>query len=319
MKAKITLLILFVLLCGLISAAATPDELFQEALDCRIQDKYEPLFRKLATDYSDTLYGQKALLEVAKIHLLDRHYPEAIAALEKIYLPEIEDKQFWMAKAYLKNEQYQLAIVSSQIYISDTKNLPNAEVAYFLMAEAYLQKRQYSKAKETLEELHVSKYIHNNIPLLYYKLGNCCELLSDFNGALAFYRKLKQEYPYHQYSYMAEERIYALKNEDKINVDLSTFTSYRPTEKQPESKAATGEDMKIYLQVGAFGSNENAEKMGKKIKNLGYKYSVFTKISNNKKLYIVVAGPFDNEVKLSKALEKLENNGMKSFVVKRYD
>ncbi|MCF7793398.1 MAG: SPOR domain-containing protein [Candidatus Cloacimonetes bacterium] len=292
---------------------------YKKAIDQQDRKKFEPELLDLATSCKDSLYGQFALLDLAKLNLLDRNYAEAVSYLKEIYSPLIEDKQYWLAKAYLKNEQYQLAIISAQIYIADSEDFHKVESAFFLMTEAYLMKGNYKKAYETLEELRVSKYISDNIPLLYFKLGNCQELLSDFTSALVYYKKLKQEFPYHQYSYMAEERIYKLKNEDKIDIDLSAFSSYLlvdPNKKPPDQNQ---NENKLYLQVGAFSSRQNANKLGSKIKTIGYSYSVFTKIKNSKKLNVVMVGPFPDETKLTSAMKKLEKNGIKSFLVKKYD
>lgn len=276
-------------------------------------------YSELAVQHPDTYWGQLALLELAKSHLLNRSYKEAISCLEKIHLPEVEEKQFWLAKAYLNDNKYQLAIISAQLYISETENFINAEVAYFILAEAYLQQRKYKQALDTLENLRVSKYIRNNIPFLYYKMGNCSELMGKYLDALVYYRKLKQEFPYNQYSYLAEERIFKLKNDELVEVDLSTFNSFRGDKPKIETKAATGQDLKIYLQVGAFSSEENAVNMGKKVKTVGFNYTIFPKVNENLKLYVVAAGPFEDDAKLKQALQVLEHNGIKSFIIKHYD
>lgn len=76
--------------------------------------------------------------------------------------------------------------------------------------------------------------------------------------------------------------------------------------------------MKIYLQVGAFGSEDSAQKLGKKVKVIGYKYIVFSKIKNNSKLFVVAAGPFNENDDLKKAMQKLKKNDINSYVIKRY-
>ena len=275
-------------------------------------------FEKITKDYPDSYHGQLSLLELAKLNILGRHYEKAIEQLKEIHLPEIVDKQYWLAKANLKVDKYQLAIVSAQIYISDSNEYEKIEVAYFIIAEAYINQKMYKRAFNTLETLRTSKYIKNNIPLLHYKMGNCKELMGKYEDALICYKKLKQDFPYHQYSYLAEDRIFNLIKGNKINIDLAKINSYRQTEPKQETKAATGEDLKIYLQVGAFGSEENAEKLGEKVKKIGYDFIVFSKIKDNQKLYVVAVGPFEKDSKLKKAMKKLEKNDLKSFVIKRY-
>ena len=319
MRFRIFVIILLMIIPLLNGNNPDLEKKFNRAKQTQKQDEFIKQFEELASKHKDDYYGQLALMELAKSHILNRHYKEAISCLEKIHISEIEDKQFWLAKAYLNEDEYQLAIISAQLYISETKNIVNAEVAYFIISEAYLQLHKYKQALETLENLRVSKYIGNNIPFLYYKMGNCSELLGKYLDALVYYKKLKQEFPYNQYSYLAEERIYKLKNDDLIDVDLATFSMHRNDEPKTETKAATGEDLKIYLQVGAFSSKENATKMGKKVKTVGFNYAIFPKMKNSSKLYLVAAGPFENDVKLKQAMQVLDHNGMKSFMIKRYD
>ena len=318
MKIRILILCLLIFSFGL-SAEVDLEKQYLQAKQSIEKKEYITIFRNLADKHTNNRFGQLALEELAKIHLLDRDYDKAISFLKKIHLQEIEDKQYWLAKSYLKAGKFQKAIVSAQIYIASSEHAENIEVSYFIIADAYLQQGKSQKALNTLESLRTSKYINNHIPLLHFKRGNCFELMKQYENAILCYRKLKMDFPYHQYSYLAEDYIYNLKNNKEINIDLSKLNSHRQTEPKVETKAATGEDLKIFLQVGAFGSKENAESLGKKVKNIGYNYKIFPKIKNSKQLFIVAAGPFENDKKLKKAMQKLEKNGLKSFLIKRYD
>lgn len=280
--------------------------------------KIKTLYENTYEEDNDSIFGQLSLLELAKLNFFKREYKKAVSLLKKIHHHEISDKQYWLAKSYLKMEKYQLSIVSSQIFIAESDDNAKIENTYFLIAEAYLQQRMFKRAFNTLESLRTSKYINNNIPLLHYKMGICKEQQGKFEQALMFYKKLKQNFPYHQYCYLAEDRIYNLKKNDKFDIDLSEINIYRKEEPLEESKAATGKDLKIYLQVGAFGSEDNAKKFGKKVKVIGYKYIVFSKIKDNSKLYVVAAGPFDENDDLKKAMQKLKKNDINSYVIKRY-
>ncbi len=278
----------------------------------------QTLYKNIYEENNNSFYGQYSLLELAKLDFFKREYQNAILFLKKIHDQEILDKQYWLAKSYLKLGKYQLSIISSQIFIAESEDNVKIEKAYFLIAEAYLQQKMYKRAFNTLESLRTSKYIKNSIPLLHYKMGICKEKQAKFEQALMFYKKLKQDFPYHQYCYLAEDRIYNLGKDEKVELDLSQINSFRQEEPVEESKAATGEDLKIYLQIGAFGSEDRAEKLGKKVKVIGYEYIVFSKIKGNSKLFIVAAGPFDENDDLKKAIQKLKKNDLDSYVIKRY-
>ena len=296
----------------------TQEDQFKKAKAEKDVKAMNALYEKIYKEDQDSLFGQLSLLELAKYSFFKRDYENAVSFLKKIYNQKISDKQYWLAKSYLKLGKYQLSIISSQVFIAESEDNVEIENAYFLIAEAYLQQKMYKRAFNTLESLRTSKYINNNIPLLHYKMGICKEQQGKFEQALMFYKKLKQDFPYHQYCYLAEDRIYNLKKDDKLEIDLTEINTFRKEEPIEESKAATGEDLKIYLQVGAFGSEDRAEKLGKKIKVIGYKYIVFSKIRNNSKLYIVAAGPFDENDNLKKVIQKLKKNDIDSYVIKRY-
>lgn len=296
----------------------TQEDQYKKAKAEKDEIVMKALYEKAYEEDHDSIFGQKSLIELAKYNFFKRDYRNAVSFLKKIHHQEISDKQYWLAKSYLKLGKYQLSIISSQIFIAESDDNEKIENAYFLIAEAYLQQKMYKRAFNTLESLRTSKYINNNIPLLHYKMGICKEEQGKFEQALMFYKKLKQDFPYHQYCYLADDRIYNLKKDEKLDIDLTEIKSFRKEEPIEESKAATGKDLKIYLQVGAFGSEDRAEKLGKKVKVIGYKYIVFSKIKNNSKLYVVAAGPFDENDNLKKAMQKLKKNDIDSYIIKRY-
>lgn len=318
MKKNIVIIFLLTVFIATSFGIVTQETKYQKAKIEKNGTTMKILFEGIYEEDHDSIFGQLSLLELAKYNFFKRDYKNAVSLLKKIHHQKISNKQYWLAKSYLKMGRYQLSIISSQIFIAESNENVKIENAFFIIAEAYLQQKMYKRAFNTLESLRTSKYINNNIPLLHYKMGICKEQQGKFEQALMFYKKLKQDFPYHQYCYLAEDRIYNLKKNDKLEIDLSEINTFRKEEPVEESKAATGKDLKIYLQVGAFGSEDNAEKFGKKVRVIGYKYIVFSKIKNNSKLYVVAAGPFDEEDNLKIIMQKLKKNDINSYVIKRY-
>jgi len=318
MKKKIFIICVLNIIIASSFCVLTEQEKFLQAKNETDITTMHALYKNIYEESNNSFYGQSSLLELAKLDFFKREYTSAISFLKKIHDQKILDKQYWLAKSYLKLGKYQLSIISSQIFIAESEDSEKIEIAYFLIAEAYIQQKMYKRAFNTLESLRTSKYIKNNIPLLHYKMGICKEKQGKFEQSLMFYKKLKQDFPYHQYCYLAEDRIYNLGKDEKVEIDLSQINTFRQEEPVEESKAATGEDLKIYLQIGAFGSEDRAEKLGKKVKVIGYDYIVFSKIKSNSKLFIVAAGPFDENDDLKKAIQKLKQNDLDSYVIKRY-
>ena len=249
--------------------------------------------------------AQLALFELGKLKFLERDYQAAQDYFKRIYGEDITDKEYWLAKTYLKLEDPTRAIISAQNFICDSDDPTKIESAYFLIAESYLLSHQYKRALNTLETLRNSEYIQNFIPLLFYKLGYCHELLDHTEDAILSYKKLKSDYPYHELSFQAEERLLSMRS--------------KPTQNSPQpilTTAVANHDAQTYLQAGAFGSPKNAHSLGSKITNLGMKYIVFDKMSNGRKLYCVAAGPFENATKLNTALTKLKDNQINTYIIK---
>ena len=294
-----------------------PEEMFLQAKSKIKEKDFKQTFEYLAENYTDHLYGQLSLLELAKVKLLERNYDDALNHLKKIHHPEIEDKEFWMAKAYLKNNENDNAIVAAQNFIFGSDDHHKIEESYFIIAEAYLNDKIFHRALNTLESLRTSKYINNHIPLLHYKIGFCFEHIGKHENALHSYQKLKMDFPYDQYRYLAEDRIFNLTWENKIEIDLNDLQPMHKTVKKNNETNISRGEYNTYLQVGAFGSEKNAKNFKDTIDNLGLKSIIFSKNKNGKTLFVIAAGPFENSDKLQKAMKTLTANNIDSFVIKR--
>ena len=310
------------------------EQRFHQAKSLALENDFKKAFSEIYNDYPNSYYGQLSLLELAKHDILNRDYLEAVEKLRKINHPEIQSKEYWLANAYFKKDQYQEAIISAQNFIFDANEKDKIETSYFLIAESYIKQHYYSKALSTLEFLRNSEFIENSIPLLHFKIGYCNEMLGKYDQAIAAYKKLKIEYPYHQYSYQAENRIYKLSGEDnKISTkELQEFQEIEPeleiTEKpdftieekpQQEEPEETVPIKKSYLQVGAFSSRKNAISLADEIDGLiKVERIIFIKKLKGKDLHVLAYGPFSSESDLITVKNILKSSGYNSFKINRY-
>lgn len=276
--------------------------------------KYEDIFM----ENPDTYFGQKALLDLAKIELLERNYDKALNYFKKIYHEDITTKEYWMAKCYLLKGDPDSAIISAQNYIYSSFDNDKIEVSYFTIAEAYIDKGLFVKALNTLEYLRNSENIENNIPLLHYKMGFCNEKLGNYEKALSHYKKLKLDFPYHEYTYLAEDRIYDLKSQDQIDLDLKDVLINETEETPVPEDKTTSETKGKYLQVGAFSNEANARKQAEEISlKFNEPYIVFQKSSNGNILFVAAFGPYADSNTLKAAKQTLADLGYNSFEIKK--
>jgi tetratricopeptide (TPR) repeat protein len=306
---------ILILLMATWLAHASDDALqrqFNAAMSQLRESGYSSKLGALAQRHPDTLYGQKAWLELGKQALLKRDYDQAKSALKKTRQLYIPDKEYWLAKVYLQNQEYHLAITSAQNYIFSSNDADKIEISYFIITEGYMAQKLYHRAMEMLQTLRKSEYIINNIPLLHFKIGECYEAMGQYDNALASYRKLKQDFPYDQYTAQADDHIYGLKFDHKVSVDVSDLGT-----KQPKQNTIASGNYQVYLQAGAFGSSANARNLKKRIQNYNIPAITFDKKSGSKTLHVVAAGPFANDAAMKNAASKLKKNKIDTFVIKR--
>lgn len=307
MKRIQAILILFFVM-NLVAETSKKEANLQLADILQKQTGFAATLQRFAEKNSHTLEGQKTYLELAKISILRRNYAIAIKNLQKINHAELTEKHFWLAKSYLEIKKFHRAIISAQNFITSSENNDQIEIAYFLIAESYIKQEMYKRALNTLETLRKSKYINNNIPFLHYKMGNCYELMGKNREALQRYKKIKKDFPHTLISFLAEEKIDEIITQEKKLQEIIAENALKKDENE----------LKIYLQVGAFNSKENAENYQKIISSYGYQIDIFPKIKNNKKLFIVAVGPFNEENKLKKVSAELKQRNIESFILKRY-
>ncbi|MCK4695279.1 MAG: SPOR domain-containing protein, partial [Candidatus Cloacimonetes bacterium] len=179
-----------------------------------------------------------------------------------------------------------------------------------------IQQNKFKRALNTLEFLRNSEFINNNIPLLHFKIGYCNEKIKKYEEALKSYQKLKIDFPYHQYSYSAEDRIFNLTRNEKFEIAPNDI---QPNNNLNNNKVDQENKLKKFLQVGAFSTRKNAQKHALDINNfLNHSYIVFEKVINSKNLFIVAFGPYENDKSLNKAKQTLEKKGFNSFLIQKY-
>jgi len=261
-------------------------------------EKYSELISK----YPGTLYAQKAYLEKGKMHLLKRKYVGAIMNFEKID-DQLTDRDYYLAKAYNKKEQYSKAISAAEAFLMVGSDPRKIENTYFLIAEIHLVQNKYEIALQKLIQLRDSDFLEN-AGLLFYKIGYCYEKTQRFPDAVTAYKKVLVDFPVSMYRFQAEDRLYGLEQDGAVDVtELSTYikgsvSKELPPEKKTEiitekPELSTTEHGK-FLQVGAFGSMANAQKMQKRMQSKQYPCIIFSIDSVGKPIHKVAIGPYAN-------------------------
>ena len=274
-------------------------------------------FDALHKSYSNTRYGRMALLETAKIHFFERNYQQAETALKGLKDSGLIEKSYWEAKNYERLGKYNLSITAAQVYISQSSDKAKIESTWFTITAAQMNKGDYSAALETLEKMRNSADI-GNIPLLWLKIGECQEKLGNPTMAINAYRKIMNDFRYTQYCYTAEDRLHQLDDQNQADVDVTDFSTMNTNDPEKKPEPIPDDVLKFYLQVGAFGTQNNADRYRRQMITAGYPAITFSKIVNGKQLYVVATGPYRTRDEAMQTKQKLSNEDVNSYLIQRY-
>ena len=275
---------------------------------------------ELVTTFSHTTYGQKSILEISKLSLLERDYNRSLHFLSQgnnFDNPEID---FLLAKTYLKIGRYQDAIQAAQNYITKTKNREKRENAYLLIVDAYINSGQYLLALRTLETMNTKDYLVHYKALARYKVAYCHEMLGDSKLAIDEYKSVIVHFPYTEYSFLSEKRLYDLTVATAGRIDYSNLL---PSESQYADRTYvdtthpdTDEEF-YYIQVSAFANRENAETYSQHLKQQQFSNIVFSKPVGAQTFHVVAVGPFrDRDDARAKQQDIKRNLNVDSFIIR---
>lgn len=272
----------------------------------------------------DSMYGQRALVKLANISLLERNYQDSYDHLKRLNPQIISDRDYLLASVYLKLDKYPEAIRAAQDFIKITKDHVKRELSYLQIIEAYLLNEQFHQALLTLETMKEQDYIVNLASLVDYKEAYCLEKTGQHSEAIEKYKYVITQYPYTEDAFQAERRLYDMLIYNSEKVSYSDLIPIRPhIERQdrtymPEIKEdRVGTQEEHYVQVNAFADLNNAISHSEYLRNLGYENIVFSKIVFEQKVHVVAVGPFQN-LEAAKSVQRdiKDNLNLDSFLIR---
>jgi predicted negative regulator of RcsB-dependent stress response len=269
---------------------------------------------ELVKKYPKELYGQKGLIELANVTLLEREYPASLNYLKNVNARMIPEKDYLLSMIYVKLEKYDDAIASAQRYINTANDELKKELAYLQIVEAYILSDQYQQARLTLETLKSTHSMTPHQAIIDYKIAYCHEHLSDTTMAISKYRNVISQYPFTEHCFNAERRLYELLLGGSENVKYSDLSFMERMEDEPfvvndatEQRKNDAQIEQYYLQVNAFSARRNAVEHSDYLNDLGFHNIVFSKLVNNTEYFVVAVGPFNDTDELQKKKTELKN------------
>ncbi|MCB5276602.1 MAG: SPOR domain-containing protein [Candidatus Cloacimonadaceae bacterium] len=302
-------------------------------------------FNTCVEQYPKTLHGQLAMLEAAKIHILEREMQKAGSLLRRINSPDIVERFYWSAVVFYWLDDYSAAIANAENYIRLSPKGKEVEPAHYLVVESYLNQRKYQSAISSLSKIrHIKAYDRQ---YYHYKLGMVYELNSNAKEALKAYREGYELDKYSQVAFNIEERLFAMRGRAP-SLDLSFLYPYTPLD-IPVEIASDSLDTELdagtevteepnlpdlppigdflpvkliakplkgfFLQAGRFSVETNAERLCHTIREMKVPASYYEDKAQGKTTWVVLAGPFSNREQTDGAKARLINREINSFIV----
>ena len=181
--------------------------------------------QNVAQLYPGSPHGQRSLLELGKLLLLERELDKAKSTLRKITTPELAERFYWLASCTLWQDDPEQAIANAEIYLRMEATGEFAENAYFLIANSYLEQKKAYSAISTLTKLEKAKLKELDEQYLFYRLGYAYEQSEKLVDAVAAYQKGYEMDKYSQVAYLIEDRLFELRNRSRI-IDISFLYPY---------------------------------------------------------------------------------------------
>ncbi|HHV36561.1 MAG TPA: tetratricopeptide repeat protein [Candidatus Cloacimonetes bacterium] len=311
----------------------------------------EALNQYLATSrrHPKTKYGQLAMLEAAKIYILERDMDSAQAQLRGIYSPDIIERYYWLACINFYNDEYSAAIANSDNYLRLAPKGKVAEPAAHIIVESYLMQKKYQSAISALSK--VRQLPSYDRQYYHFKQGYAHEMNGNYGEALKSYQKGYELDKYSQSAFSIEERLFAMRSKN-ASLDISFLYPYEPLEiveaeeelivenndnnqkEEPEvkeekplpelpplipalpEKITQKPSSGLYIQAGRFSLESNASRLVANIRKMEVNASYLEERKDKDLTWVVLAGPFADRDQAESVRLMLKDKDIDSFLTR---
>ncbi len=296
------------------------------------RDEILILLQQAIDRYPSTHYGQLGMLELAKLHILERQIPPAETLLQKIRSADLPQRHYWLAQCAQYKDDHSATIAHGENYLKADPAGKLAEDTHYLIASAYRSQNKFYSGIATLEKLRAlpgqpknKQYFHYLLGRLHQLNGNAAEALLNFKSGFEQNRKS-------QLAFEIEDRLFELKRQYGPAIDLSFLYPYTaldlpelvqmpdPSELPPLAEADQNAPARLdnkpsglFVQAGRFGSEANAGKLTSRIRGLNLKASYFEDRANKTVPWVVVSGPYSSQSEADSARRILQSNSIDCF------
>ncbi len=291
-----------------------------------------PLLQQGLEKYPATLYGQRCMLERAKIHLLERQIDPAQALLQKINHPALWERFFWLSLCAEARDDADATIAHAENYLRLEPSGAHIEDAYYLIAGAYQKLSKFQSAIATLNKLSSLPDYPRREQYFHYFLGTLHRQANELADAVRNYKlgfELNRNSPL---ALQIEDALLELKARHPNLVDLNFLYPYSelaitlpdslgtipdkdPVDTTPvklQAKPGGG----YFVQAGRFGVETNANQLALQLREFRLLAHYYEDKANKATPWVVVSGPYSTRDEADAARQLLLSRSIDSFITR---
>jgi TolA-binding protein len=267
-------------------------------------------FKGLAAEYNKRPEGEEARIALgARYYLADRFYEAAESYKSFIHeYPKSSssaEARFWYASSLAAMDQNEAAIREFRKVVQGSPDSPWAPKAFIGMGNACFKMKKYNDAEKHYLKILDQYHYHDELNVVYFKLGQTFEMEKKSKEAHAAYRTLVERFPKALEVSEAKERMLEL---EKVQPELAKLRAAKPPVAKPPAAEPTAEPFgetvsasitpeteapiaskealpepaaqtglkPFHVQVGVYSKKANVKKAQKAIRKAGYRSKILT-------------------------------------------
>ena len=236
--------------------------------------------RLIIEKYPNSKWAAKSYFQLGQRYYLRGEYDKALDCYGKIIVSYSEDETYWPArywkcKSLIAKGDYKDAMAALRSLEKSDSGEIGEDMILTAIGSCYLGMKDYEHAAAAYSSLIESMPDSQRIPSAYLLLAESQQSLGKRGEAKKLYQKIIESYPQSMEAQQAQKR-------------LNSIAAPQPKAAKT-TPAKTGSYFTI--QVGAFSSKRNADKLAGRLKKRGYSVNVIPPRSGSR-LHRVTVGKF---------------------------
>ena len=193
-----------------------------------------------------------------------------------------DELQYLTGRALLKLGRLDEARNRFSRIVNDSDNDEFLDKSYMGLADSYYLEKDYKKAKSHYEKIMRYFPDSDEVPTIYYKLGECSSKLNEKEASKGYYDKLLALYPASLGAKLlaGEESDFVIRS-----VQVGSFSRWSNAKKLNDELNSKGFDSNIHtaivgdsrfyrVRVGQYNTLSDAEDMARTLRNRGYSVKI---------------------------------------------